>query len=84
MPLVEKENAILADIVQAFSYTIVAICRALEEQQNIPTTQFSSRINLLMALEEFPTGSSGENIKLILTNIANELERKPVTPIHFQ
>jgi hypothetical protein len=84
MPMIEQEEAILSDIVMAFSLTIVEICRSLEEQQHILTTQFITRLNHAMALEEVPTGPSGQNVKNILTNVIKGLEGKPIAPVHFQ
>ena len=81
MPKIEQEEAILSDIVMAFSLMLVAICRSLEEQQHVLHEQFINRLNLTLAMEQVQIDS---NVKNILANFVKGLEGKGIEPVHFQ
>ena len=82
MPVTTKdEKALLSDVVNAFSITIIEICRAFWEQQKIQPQQFVDK--LTQAIDEMPDDPKNETTKRILGNISKGLSGAPLPPIQF-
>ncbi|HEY6259947.1 MAG TPA: hypothetical protein VIW47_00015 [Nitrospiraceae bacterium] len=83
MPVTTKdEKALLSDVVNAFSITIIEICRAFWEQQKIQPQQFVDK--LTQAIDEMPDDANNETTKHILRNISKGLSGAPLAPIQFR
>ena len=80
MPVTEKEQAVIPDIVDAFSLVIIEVCQTLEHQRTLPLDPSSFVGELEMRAAGLSEDQNGKVKKQILMNIANGLKGKPLAP----
>jgi hypothetical protein len=78
----KDEKALLSDVVNAFSLTIIEICRAFWEQQKIQPEQFVDK--LTQAVDDMSKDPNNDTTKHIIMNICKGLKGAPLTPIQFR
>jgi len=76
MPITERNNQSLSDVVTGFTIAFVGLCRALETQHKVMPESIAQAIKLEMA--EMPSAPVPAEIKEIATKIANAVNGEPI------
>ncbi|MDZ4733053.1 MAG: hypothetical protein SGJ16_05640 [Nitrospirota bacterium] len=77
----ENDKHLHSDIVTAFSLAIVAMCRALEQQQKIMPRPIAAAIQAKG--RALSANARNQTVKTILTSIAKGVNGKAITPVRL-